>query len=127
MNQSVIESVNGANVVLNDEVLASEVWEPMFFWYWQLLNVAITFVPVIVVVSCFWLIYWYLKGLWNKKSRLKELNDLEQKINKEIEILERNQEEQETQIEEIEEKYISDIRNSNEILKNKYISFIELD
>ena len=68
MNQSVIESVNGANVVLNDQVLASEVWQPMFFWYWQLLNVAITFVPVIVVVSCFWLIYGYLKGLWNRNS-----------------------------------------------------------
>ena len=48
MNQSVIESVNGASVVLDEEILASEVWQPMFFWYWQLLNVAITFVPVIV-------------------------------------------------------------------------------
>lgn len=67
-HQSVIESIDGANVVLNDDVVATEIWQPMFFWYWQLLNVAITFVPVIVCVSMFWLIYGYLKGLWNKNS-----------------------------------------------------------
>ena len=67
-NQNLIESVNGANVSLNDEAIATWIWEPMFFWYWQLLNVAITFVPVIVCVSMFWLIYGYLKWLWNKNS-----------------------------------------------------------
>jgi len=69
MSQSnVIESINGANVRLNDQVVSSEIWQPMFFRYWQLLNVAITFVPVVVCVSMFRLIYWYLKGLWNKNS-----------------------------------------------------------
>ena len=68
MVDSVVESVNGATIVLNDEVLATEVWQPMFFWYWQLLNFAITFTPVVVVVSMFWLIYGYLKWLWNKNS-----------------------------------------------------------
>lgn len=65
---NVVQSINGATVQLNDEVLASEVWQPMFFWYWQLLNTAITFVPVIVVVSMFWLVYWYIKWLWNRNS-----------------------------------------------------------
>lgn len=67
-NFNVVKSVNGATVQLDDSVLANEVWQPMFFWYWQLLNVAITFVPVVVCVSMFRLIYWYLKGLWNRNS-----------------------------------------------------------
>ena len=65
---NLIQSINWSNVVLDEQVLATNVWEPMFFWYWQLLNVAITFFPVIFVVSMFWFIYWYLKNLWNKKS-----------------------------------------------------------
>lgn len=67
-NWNLIQSIDGAVVTLDDEALATWVWQPMFFWYWQLLNVAITFVPVIVVVSCFWLIYWWLKNLWNKNT-----------------------------------------------------------
>lgn len=78
MNQSLINPINWSNVSLNEQVLATEVWEPMFFWYWQLLNVAITFVPVIVVVSMFRLIYWYIKGLWNKNS-LESKKSLENK------------------------------------------------
>lgn len=76
--QSLINPIQWSNVSLNDQVLATEVWEPMFFWYWQLLNVAITFVPVIVVVSMFRLIYWYIKWLWNKNS-LESKKSLENK------------------------------------------------
>ena len=67
-NWNIVESIEGANVVLSDSAIASWIGEPMFFWYWQLLNVAITFFPVILVVSMFWLIYSYLKNLWNKNS-----------------------------------------------------------
>lgn len=78
MQPNVIQSVNGATVSLDEQVLATEVGQPMFFWYSQLLNVAITFVPVIVVISMFWLIYWYLKGLWNRNS-LESKKSLENK------------------------------------------------
>lgn len=75
---SLIQRIDWSTVELNEQVLAQDVWQPMFFWYWQLLNVAITFVPVIVVVSMFWLIYWYLKNLWNKNS-LESKKSLENK------------------------------------------------
>lgn len=68
MTQSVIQSINWANVVLNDEVLATEVWQPMFFWYWQLINTYISFRPVIIFIGFFWLIFEYVKWLTNKKS-----------------------------------------------------------
>ena len=76
-NHNVIQSVNGANVVLNDTVIAEDIWQPMFFWYWQLLNVALKFFPVLLVVSMFRLIYWYLKKVWNKNSldSKKDLNN----------------------------------------------------
>lgn len=76
--ESILNPIQGANVSLNDNVLASEVWEPMFFWYWQLINTAITFFPVVFVVSMFWLIYWYLKNLWNKNA-LESKKSLENK------------------------------------------------
>ena len=38
---NVISSVNGAIVTLDNESLAVWVGEPMFFWYWQLINVAL--------------------------------------------------------------------------------------
>ena len=50
---NVIQSIDWANVQLNEQVLAQEVWQPMFFWYWQLLNVTLKFVPVIVVITMF--------------------------------------------------------------------------
>ena len=75
---NIIQNIDWANLTLNDQVLATEVWQPMFFWYWQLLNVAITFFPIVVVVSMFWLIYWYLKNLWNKNS-LESKKSLENK------------------------------------------------
>ena len=77
-HQNVIKSINGATVTLDDNVVASEIWQPMFFWYWQLINTAITFFPIIFVVSMFWFIYWYLKNLWNKNS-LESKKSLENK------------------------------------------------
>lgn len=68
MNTSVIQSINWANVVLNDEVLATEVWQPMFFWYWQLINTYISFWPVIIFIWFFWLVFEYVKWLTNWKS-----------------------------------------------------------
>lgn len=78
MQPNVVQSINGANVSLSDQVLATEVGEPMFFWYGQLLNTAIIFTPVIVVVSMFWFIYWYIKNLWEKKD-LESRKSLENK------------------------------------------------
>lgn len=67
-NFNVVQSIQGANISLNEEVLASEVWQPMFFWYWQLLNTAITFFPIIFVVSMFRFIYGVLKNLWKNRG-----------------------------------------------------------
>lgn len=67
MQPNVIQDIQGANVSFNEQVLSTEVWQPMFFWYGQLLNVAITFFPVVFVVSMFWFIYWYLKSVWQKR------------------------------------------------------------
>lgn len=75
---NVIQNIDWANVSLNEQVLATEVWQPMFFWYWQLLNVTLQFVPIIIVVSMFWLIYDYLKNLSNKNS-LESKKSLENK------------------------------------------------
>ena len=75
---NIIQRVNGATVELNETVLAQDVWEPMFFRYWQLLNVTIRFIPIIIVISMFWLIYDYLKNLSNKNS-LESKKSLENK------------------------------------------------
>lgn len=65
---NVIQNIDWANLSLNDQVLATEVWQPMFFWYWQLINTYLAFWPVIIVITMFWLVFWYLKNLWNKNS-----------------------------------------------------------
>lgn len=67
-NSNIIESINGASVILDEQVLSTEVWQPMFFRYWQLLNTAITFFPIIFVVSMFWFIYGVLKNLWKNRG-----------------------------------------------------------
>ena len=75
---NLIQSVNGANVVLNDEVLATEVWEPMFFWYWQLLNLSIKFYPVLFVVWFLWFLFGFIFSYINK-SDIKFKKSLENK------------------------------------------------
>lgn len=65
---NVIQEIDWATVVLDEQVLATEVWQPMFFWYWQLINTWITFFPVVFLVSMFWFIYWYIRNLWKKKT-----------------------------------------------------------
>ena len=62
-----------------------------------------------------------------KKSKLQEIDDLEMKIKHEIEILKRNQEEQQNEIIEKQEKYNIEINKENEIIKNKYINIVDLD
>ena len=62
-----------------------------------------------------------------KNSKLEEINDLEKKINHEIEILKRNQEEQQDEILEKQEKYNLEINKEKEIIRNKYINIIDLD
>lgn len=66
-----------------------------------------------------------------KKAQLKELDELEQKINHEIEILRKNQEEQQNQIIEKQEKYNFEVSKDKECIKNKFkevidSSFIEM-
>ena len=72
---NVVQSINWSNVEFNESVIASEIWDPMFHWYWELINVAIIFFPVCFVVSMFWFIYWSWKNLLNKNilDRKKDL------------------------------------------------------
>ena len=62
-----------------------------------------------------------------KKSKLIEIDSLEQKINHEIEILKKNQEEQQNQILKKQEEYDFEINKANEIIKNKYIDMIDIN
>lgn len=62
-----------------------------------------------------------------KKSKLIEIDSLEQKINHEIEILKKNQEEQQNQILKKQEEYVFEINKENEIIKNKYINIIDIN
>lgn len=63
---NVVQSIDWANVTLNDNVIATEIWEPMFHWYWELINVAIIFFPICFIVSMFWFIYSWGKSLINR-------------------------------------------------------------
>lgn len=65
---NVVESVNGANVRLDDSVVANKIWQPMFHWYSQLLNLWIVFYPIILVVSGFRFAYWVVKSVINKNN-----------------------------------------------------------
>lgn len=67
-NFNVVQSVNGANVRLDDSVVANKIWQPMFHWYSQLLNLWIVFYPIILVVSGFWFAYWVVKSVINKND-----------------------------------------------------------
>ena len=81
-------------------------------------------VAIIIGIVCVISTYKFKK---NKNMRVKELDNLEQKINHEIEILERNQEEQEDKIDEIEEKYNVEFMNMNDSVRNKYIGIVDLE
>ena len=81
-------------------------------------------VAIIIGIVCVISTYKFKK---NKNMRVKELDNLEQKINHEIEILERNQEEQEDKIDEIEEKYNVELMNMNDSVRNKYIGIVDLE
>ena len=87
---------------------------------------ALVFLLVAIIIGIVCVISTY-KFKKNKNMRVKELDNLEQKINHEIEILERNQEEQEDKIDEIEEKYNVELMNMNDSVRNKYIGIVDLE
>ncbi len=62
-----------------------------------------------------------------KNAKLKEVDDLEEKIKHEIEILKRNQEEQQLQIIEKQEKYNIEISKEKENIKNKFMNLVDFE
>ena len=63
----------------------------------------------------------------SKEEKLKEVDSLEEKINHEIEILKRNQEEQQLQIIEKQEKYNFEISKEKETIKNQFKNILDID
>lgn len=65
---NLIQEVDWANVTFSESAIATNIWDPMFHWYWELLNIALVFFPVVFFVSMFWFIYWSWKSFLQNSS-----------------------------------------------------------
>lgn len=72
MNQSVIQSISWSLVTLNDAAVIDNVWWPVFQWLANLINFILDFMPVIIIITFFRLIYWFLTGRFADKKKNKD-------------------------------------------------------
>lgn len=96
----------------------------ILFFIQKVLTIGCGIITLVIGVICF---ISNLKFKNSKKDKLKEIDILEEKINHEVEILKRNQEEQQLQIIEKQEQYNIEIFREKENIKNKYINLVDLD
>lgn len=75
---NVISSKNWSNLTFSSEALAEWIWKPLFAWWGNLINLAIKFIPVFLVIAFFWLFLSFMKNLWKIKKEKKD-KDLDNK------------------------------------------------
>ena len=96
----------------------------VLFFIEKIFTVIFGLIAIIIGIICFSL---NLKFKNSKKDKLKEINILEGKINHEVEILKRNQEEQQLQILEKQEQYNIEVFKEKESIKSKYLNLVDLE
>lgn len=69
---NVIESTNWANIVFSDTALAQWIWEPIFTWWANLINLIIKFFPILLLIAFFWICLWAFYNLWKIKKDKKD-------------------------------------------------------
>lgn len=72
MNTSVIQSISWSLVTLNDSAVIDNVWWPIFSRLASLINFFLDFFPVFVIITFFWLFYWFLSGRFSDKKQKKD-------------------------------------------------------
>ena len=72
MNQSVIQSISWSLVTLNDSAVIDNVGWPIFQWLANLINFILDFMPVIILITFFWLCYWFFTGRFVDKKKNKD-------------------------------------------------------
>lgn len=69
---NVIQSANWAKLLFSDTALAQWIWQPIFNWWANIINLAIKFFPVMLVIAFFWLMLSALKNLWKIRKEKKD-------------------------------------------------------
>lgn len=63
-----IESIQWATVNFSSQAIASWIWEPIFTWWWNLISIFLKFIPVMIIISFFWIIFKWIKKFMKKKK-----------------------------------------------------------
>jgi hypothetical protein len=69
---NVIESANWAKLIFSDTAFAQWIWEPIFTWWSNLINLMIKFFPILLLISFFWIALSALHNLWKVRKEKKD-------------------------------------------------------
>lgn len=75
---NVISSANWAKLTFSDSALLEWIWKPLFTRWWNLINLAIKFFPVFLLIAFFGISLSAIKNVWKIKKEKKD-KDLENK------------------------------------------------
>lgn len=75
---NVISSANWAKLIFNDSAFSEWIWKPLFARWWNLINLAIKFFPVFLLIAFFWISLSAIKNVWKVRKEKKD-KDLDNK------------------------------------------------